>query len=99
MYYHTLLPLLLPITYLQSVKVTLKGFIASYKREKPTFSKFFKDFYQMLRRLWFIFLAITLAVVSFFLTTNSQEPLFCYGVAFIGYSVASVLALVAVFGD
>ena len=53
----------------------------------------------MLRRLWFIFLAITLAVVSFFLTTNSQEPLFCYGVAFIGYSVASVLALVAVFGD
>lgn len=51
----------------------------------------------MLRAIVFIFLAVALASASYELTTLSSEPLFCYGVAFIGYSVASLLTLVAVF--
>lgn len=51
----------------------------------------------MFRSLWFILLAALLAIVSYYLTTLSQTPLFSYGVAFIGYFTATVLLLVAVF--
>jgi ABC-type transport system involved in cytochrome c biogenesis permease component len=51
----------------------------------------------MLRSIVFIFLAVALATVSFGLTQVSPNPFFGYGVAFIGYSVASLLTLVAVF--
>ena len=50
-----------------------------------------------MRQAIFIVLALALAFVSYQLTTLSVEPLFCYGVAFIGYSVASCLTLVAAF--
>lgn len=51
----------------------------------------------MLRSLWFILLALLLTIVSYYLTTLSQNPLFCYGLAFIGYFTASILLMVAVF--
>lgn len=51
----------------------------------------------MLRSLWFILLAMLLTIVSYHLTTLSQTPLFSYGVAFVGYSAASILLMVAVF--
>lgn len=51
----------------------------------------------MLRSLWFILLALLLTIVSYYLTTHSQIPLFSYGLAFIGYFTATVLLLVAVF--
>jgi len=51
----------------------------------------------MLKSLWFILLAAMLTIVSYHLTTLSQIPLFCYGLAFIGYFTATVLLLVAVF--
>lgn len=50
----------------------------------------------MLRSLWFILLAALLTIVSYYLTTLSQIPLFCYGLAFIGYFTATVLLLVTV---
>lgn len=51
----------------------------------------------MLRSLWFILLALLLTIVSYYLTTLSQIPLFSYGLAFIGYFTASILLMVAVF--
>lgn len=51
----------------------------------------------MLRSLWFILLALLLTIASYHLTTLSQIPLFCYGLAFIGYFTASILLMVAVF--
>lgn len=51
----------------------------------------------MLKSLWFILLATMLTIVSYYLTTLNQTPLFSYGVAFIGYFTATVLLLVAVF--
>ena len=53
--------------------------------------------YKMIRSIIFILLAVALTFESYTITTLSVEPLFCYGVAFIGYSVASLLTLVAVF--
>lgn len=52
----------------------------------------------MLRSLWFILLAALLTIVSYHLTTLSQNALFAYGVAFIGYFTASILLMVAVLG-
>ncbi len=52
----------------------------------------------MFRSLWFILLAALLTIVSYYLTTLSQNPFFSYGVAFIGYFVATVLLLVTVLG-
>ena len=51
----------------------------------------------MLKSLWFILLAVVLTIISYYLTTLSQIPLFSYGLAFIGYFTATVLLLVAVF--
>jgi len=51
----------------------------------------------MIRSVVFILLAVALASVSYGLTCLSPNPFFNYGVSFIGYSVASVLTLVAVF--
>ena len=51
----------------------------------------------MLRSIVFILLAVALATVSYGLTCLSPNPFFGYGVAFIGYSVSSLLTLVAVF--
>ncbi len=51
----------------------------------------------MLKSLWFILLAALLAIVSYYLTTHSQNPFFSYGVAFIGYFTATVVLLVAIF--
>ena len=52
----------------------------------------------MFRSLWFILLALLLTIVSYYLTTHSQTPLFSYGVAFIGYFTASLLLMIAVLG-
>ena len=52
-----------------------------------------------MRQALFICLAVALAFVSYSLTTLSIEPLFRYGVAFIGYSAAIALALAASIGD
>ena len=52
----------------------------------------------MLRLVWFILLAALLTIVSYHLTTLSQNPLFSYGVAFIGYFAASLLLMIAVLG-
>ncbi len=51
----------------------------------------------MLKSLWFILLAALLTIVSYYLTTHSQNPFFSYGVAFIGYFTATVVLLVAIF--
>ncbi len=51
----------------------------------------------MLKSLWFILLAALLTIVSYYLTTLSQNPFFSYGVAFIGYFTATVVLLVAIF--
>lgn len=52
-----------------------------------------------MREMWFLVLAVAIATVTTFLANLSQNFEFAIGVAFIGYSVASVLSLVAVFGD
>ena len=52
----------------------------------------------MFRSLWLILLAALLAIVSYQLTTLSQNAFFSYGVAFIGYSVASLMLVLAVLG-
>ncbi len=52
----------------------------------------------MLRLVWFILLAALLTIVSYYLTTLSQNPFFSYGVAFIGYFAASLLLMIAVLG-
>jgi len=51
----------------------------------------------MFRSLYFILLALLLTIVSYLLTTLVKIPFFSYGVAFIGYFVATVLLLVAIF--
>ncbi len=52
-----------------------------------------------MRQVFFLVLAAVLATLTFQLTTLAADPLFCYGIAFIGYTVASCLALVATIGD
>ena len=52
-----------------------------------------------MREMWFLILAVALATVTTFLANSSQNFEFSVGVAFLGYFVASVLSLVAVFGD
>ena len=52
-----------------------------------------------MRQVMFICLAIALATVTTILADTSQSLEFSIGVAFIGYSVASVLVLATVFGD
>ena len=47
----------------------------------------------------FLVLAVALATATTFLANSSQNLEFSIGVAFIGYFVSSILALVAVFGD
>lgn len=53
----------------------------------------------MLKTVWFIALAVVIAVLSYYLTTLSQTPIFGYGVSFIGYFTASVLLSVAILGS
>jgi hypothetical protein len=53
----------------------------------------------MLKTIWFIALAVVIAIASYHLTTLSQIPLFSYGVSFIGYFTASVLLSVAILGS
>ena len=50
----------------------------------------------MFRSVVFILLAVALASVSFGLTQISPNPLFNYGVAFIGYSVGAALVVMGV---
>lgn len=71
---------------------------APLKRELGIFSNFLRGFYTM-REMWFLVLAVALATVTTFLANLSQNFEFSVGVAFIGYSAASVLSLIAVFGD
>ena len=52
-----------------------------------------------MRQIFFLVLAVVLAALTFELTTLAADPLFCYGVAFIGYTVTACLALVATIGD
>ncbi len=52
-----------------------------------------------MRGMWFLILAVAIATVTTVLANLSQNFEFSVGVAFIGYSVSSVLSLVAVFGD
>ena len=52
-----------------------------------------------MREMWFLILAVAIATVTTVLANLSQNIEFTVGVTFIGYSVASVLSLVAVFGD
>lgn len=52
-----------------------------------------------MRQIFFLILAGVIATLTFQLTTLAAEPLFCYGVAFIGYTIASCLTLVATIGD
>ncbi len=52
-----------------------------------------------MRQVFFLILAVILAALTWQLTTLAAEPFFSYGVAFIGYTVASCLILVATIGD
>jgi len=52
-----------------------------------------------MRQIFFLVLAAVIAALTFGLTTLAQNPFFSYGVAFIGYTVASCLVLVATIGD
>lgn len=52
-----------------------------------------------MRQVFFLVEAAVLTALTFWLTTLAADPLFCYGVAFIGYTVAVCLALVATIGD
>lgn len=49
----------------------------------------------MIKRLYFLLLAIVIAVSSYYLASLSQTPLFSYGVSFIGFTVAALLMFVA----
>lgn len=53
----------------------------------------------MIKTVWFIALAVVIAIASYHLTTLSQTPFFSYGVSFIGYFAASVLLSVAILGS
>ena len=52
-----------------------------------------------MREMWFLILSVVIATLTTVLANLSQNFEFAIGVAFIGYSVASILSLVAVFGD
>ena len=52
-----------------------------------------------MRQAFFICLAVALATLTTILANVSQSLEFSIGVAFIGYSVASALTLITVFGD
>jgi len=52
-----------------------------------------------MHRVFFLLLAVVLTALTFGLTTLADNPFFSYGVAFIGYTVAACLALVATIGD
>ena len=52
-----------------------------------------------MRQIFFLVLAAVIAALTFGLTNLSPEPFFCYGVSFIGYTVAVCLTLVATIGD
>ena len=53
-----------------------------------------------MRQVFFLVEAAVLAALTFELTTlAAANPFFCYGVSFIGYTVATCLALVATIGD
>lgn len=52
-----------------------------------------------MREMYFLLLAVALATLTTFLANSSQNLEFSIGVTFLGYFVASVLSLVAVFGD
>ncbi len=52
-----------------------------------------------MRQIFFLVEAAVLAALTFGLTTLAANPLFCYGVAFIGYTIAACLTLVATIGD
>jgi len=52
-----------------------------------------------MREMWFLILSVVIATLTTVLANLSQNFEFSVGVTFIGYSVASVLSLVAVFGD
>ena len=51
----------------------------------------------MIKRLYFLFLAIVIAVLSYYLSSLSQTPLFSYGVSFIGFNIATVILCIAMF--
>ena len=52
-----------------------------------------------MREMYFLILSVVIATLTTFLASISQNFEFSVGVAFIGYSVASILSSVAVFGD
>jgi hypothetical protein len=52
-----------------------------------------------MRQAFFLVLAAVIATLTFQLTTLAGNPFFSYGVAFIGYTVAVCLTLVATIGD
>ncbi len=52
-----------------------------------------------MRQIFFLVLAVILAALTFQLTTLAANLFFSYGVAFIGYTVAACLTLVATIGD
>jgi len=52
-----------------------------------------------MREMYFLILSVVIATLTTFLANSSQNFEFSVGVAFLGYFVASVLSLVAVFGD
>ena len=52
-----------------------------------------------MRQVFFLILAMVLAALTFELTTLAADPLFSYGVAFISYTVAACLTLVATIDD
>lgn len=52
-----------------------------------------------MREMYFLILSVVIATLTTFLASISQNLEFSVGVVFIGYSVASILSLVAVFGD
>ncbi len=49
-----------------------------------------------MKRLYFLFLAIVIAILSYYLTSLSTTPLFSYGVSFIGFFVATILMFVVI---
>ncbi len=50
-------------------------------------------------QIFFLILAAVIAALTFQLTTLADNLFFSYGVAFIGYTVAVCLTLVATIGD
>ncbi len=50
----------------------------------------------MIKRIYFLILAVVIAVLSYYLSSLSQTPLFSYGVSFIGFFVATILMFVVI---